>query len=372
MNIWFLACGLIFVAAACAAPQTQQNPNMEATIEASLFNSAVLKAQAQMEATIEASLFNSVAHKAQIELDKSIPKLTATSTLVPTSTSLPSPTSVPTTATPTQTPTPTPNPNPNPETIYLTGSGNHGLIEVDLTAGWRTAELTHTGTGYFLVAVLTGSAGTLATLADDVDYSQGTADFYTEEVGRYLIYVVATGDWSITISAPTAPTPTPTQAPTATLTPAPTQAPTATPTPLSRDSEYNNKKYGYGLILPAGWNYQETKVYATDDREGNEVKILPLVQAPETTIKTNPIRDSSLTIWAYPIPKGYFHIYELAENFSPVQTDFMENHSVISKSWMRSFLEGDKKGLFPGYEVLSSHEKTDSGKTLKYIRNTRW
>ena len=81
MNIWYLAWGLVFVAAACAAPQTQQNPNMEATIEASLFNSAVLKAQAQMEATIEASILHSVSHKAQIELDKSIPKPPSASTL---------------------------------------------------------------------------------------------------------------------------------------------------------------------------------------------------------------------------------------------------------------------------------------------------
>jgi hypothetical protein len=61
MNIWYLAWGLVFAAVACATPQDQQHPNMEATIEA--------------------SILHSVAHKAQTELDKSIPKPPSASTL---------------------------------------------------------------------------------------------------------------------------------------------------------------------------------------------------------------------------------------------------------------------------------------------------
>lgn len=111
----------------------------------------------------------------------------------PTPTPTPSPT-------PALSPTPTPSPTPSPETIYLTGSGNTELQNVDLAAGFRMVELTHTGTGYFIATVLTeNGVGNIASLANDLDYSQGTSDFHIGEAGQYVISVVATGDWSITI-----------------------------------------------------------------------------------------------------------------------------------------------------------------------------
>jgi len=183
-------------------------------------------------------------------------------------------------------------------------------------------------------------------------------------------------------------TPTPTYTPVpATLTPTrtnpseatPTAKPTRTPrptfTPTATPSEYryDNRKHGYFLKYPYGWEHSpngpdQTFVFPNPSSDSIDSNLV------EKTDGVGHIagNESSLVITVWPRPEGSFYIHEIVLRYVPSSAAHWENYWKDSGSWLTGFLTGDSEDLFPGYETLSSYEKSDSGVTTEYIRNSRW